>query len=83
MTTKHNNSHPGRGRSHYRDRLAKRGLSKSPRLPDLEDLQRTQERREEATGFPWWTGTESPAEETNPGAERLLKAVFSAEKAGH
>lgn len=76
MSTKHNCPHPERGRSHYRDRLARRGLSKSPVMGSLEHLQGRQERRVQETctrgtdharhecdGFPWWAGRESAEEE--------------------
>lgn len=53
MARKHNTKHLGRGRSHYPERLAKRGLSKAPALADPDQLRRTQQARE-ARGLPPW-----------------------------
>jgi hypothetical protein len=84
MTTKHNCKHPLRGRSHYAARLAARGLSKSPRLEELEVLERRQIRREIETGAPWFVAfTDSAAvvvkdAEPNPKAEALLRDIFGA-----
>lgn len=44
MSRKYNTQHPGRARSRYPQRLAKRGLSKAPALPPLEWLRRKQAR---------------------------------------
>jgi hypothetical protein len=91
VSRKHNTAHPDRGRSHYRDRLTKRGLSKSPRLEDLNTLEWRQERRTiatcyrdhvhnltDCTGQPWWAG---PAEVTQEDpAEALLRNIFTAEE---
>jgi len=84
MTTKYNTKHPDRGRSRYGARLAARGLSKSPRLEDVDTLRDRQERREEATGYPWWSAYAVAAvvtvgeAEPNPKAEALLRDIFGA-----
>lgn len=84
MTTKHNTKHPDRKRSNYPLRLAARGLSKSPRLEELEVLERRQIRREIETGAPWFVAfTDSAAvvvkdAEPNPKAEALLRDIFGA-----
>lgn len=44
MSRKHNTQHPERGRSHYPERLAKRGLTKTPTMPTLDYLRAKQER---------------------------------------
>ena len=71
MSAKHNCKHPDRNKSHYPERLSKRGLSKAPQMEDVEVLRKRQERREEQTGVPWWTGKA----ETE---ERLLEEIFTA-----
>lgn len=55
MSKKRNTKHPDRGRSNYPNRLVKRGLSKTPSMESIETLRKRQERREEETGFPYWT----------------------------
>lgn len=44
MARKHNTKHR-RGRSRYRERLAKRGLNASPRMESAEDLAKRQNKR--------------------------------------
>lgn len=81
MSHKHNIKHPGRAKSRYPLRLAKRGLSKAPVMEDLETLTKRQERRVKDTctlksehdhhdcdGQPWWTGTDH--------AEALLREIL-------
>lgn len=53
--SKHHNKHPQRGKSNYPRRLRKRGLSKAPVMETLEALRVRQQRREDQTGFPFWT----------------------------
>lgn len=58
MSRKHNTKHPERSASHYPERLAARGLRKSPMLAEIEGdsgLRRRQERRAEQTGSPFVT----------------------------
>jgi hypothetical protein len=42
MARKHNTKHRERGRSRYKARLTKRGLSKAPMLSDVDSLRREQ-----------------------------------------
>lgn len=56
MTKKYNGQHPERGRSRYPERLAARGLRKSPMLAEIEGdqgLRRRQERRMKEHGSPF------------------------------
>jgi len=53
MARKHNTRHPERARSRYPQRLARRGLSKSPVMASPENLRTAQERRTRETGSPW------------------------------
>jgi hypothetical protein len=56
MGCKHTVNHKvrfGRGKSNYPARLARRGLSKTPRMESLETLRTRQARRVEQTGGPW------------------------------
>jgi len=87
VTTKHNTKHPLRGRSRYPLRLAARGLAKSPRMEDVEVLQRRQERREEETGHPWFVavsyrleGTDELSPVLAEAGQRLLSDIFSAQE---
>lgn len=45
MSTKHNTTHPSRGKSNYKKRLKKRGLSVAPRLPSLYELRNKSDAR--------------------------------------
>lgn len=56
MSRKHNAPHPMRGRSHYRDRLAKRGYQggAQPHMEDLDTLRLRQQRRTAASVSPFW-----------------------------
>lgn len=45
MTKKFNTKHPDRGRSQYPRRLRDRGLTKAPKLEDVDRLRERQERR--------------------------------------
>ena len=87
MTTKHNCKHPDRKRSNYAVRLARYGLSKSPRLEELEVLERRQNRRVIETcdldhahdvfhcdGYPWLMPSTVPAETIVRSAEPNPKA---------
>jgi hypothetical protein len=58
MARKHNTRHPARARSRYPQRLARRGLSKTPVMASPENLRSTQERRTRETGSPWAQATE-------------------------
>lgn len=88
MTTKHNCKHPDRSKSNYAARLVARGLSKSPRLEELDVLEKRQLRRELETGSPWWVPsqfgqvTADDLDELvttpNPKAEELLRSIFQA-----
>ena len=62
MSGKCNTQHPDRSRSNYPLRLAKRGLTRTPEMESLENLRSRQERREEQTGAPWWTGRDVDTE---------------------
>lgn len=42
MSRKHNTKHPNRGLSNYQDRLARRGLHKTPAMEPLSVLKRRQ-----------------------------------------
>lgn len=54
MSRHHNCPHPDRGRSRYRLRLSRRGLSGSNvRMTPVDDLRKTQEARKRNTGQPW------------------------------
>jgi hypothetical protein len=55
MARKHNTPHLQRGRSHYSERLAKRGVrSTDVLMEDVEDLRRRQDRQLRAAGqIPW------------------------------
>lgn len=61
MSGKYNRPHPDRGRSHYSERLTKRGLSKAPRMEAVDVLRTRQERRIEQFGQPWPTRVEAEA----------------------
>jgi hypothetical protein len=52
MSRKHNGRHPERGRSRYRDRLARRGTAQVA-MPGLDDLRATHAARERRNGHPW------------------------------
>jgi hypothetical protein len=53
MSRKHNTQHPDRGRSHYPDRLAARGLTKAPTMPDLDRLRGRQTSADWLDAHPW------------------------------
>jgi len=53
MSRKHNTQHPGRGRSHYPERLAARGLTKTPTITSVENLRRRQATDEWLAAHPW------------------------------
>ena len=63
MSRKHNGRHQ-RSRSHYRDRLAARGITKGSdvEMPALDDLRKTQQARTRQQGHPWPTLAEREAE---------------------
>lgn len=64
MSKKHNTQHPERSRSRYPQRLAARGLSKTPRMAEIDGsqgLRARQERREEQTGSPFPRASEEVA----------------------
>lgn len=46
MSRKCNTQHPNRGRSHYPERLAARGLTRAPAMPTVESLRSRQSRPE-------------------------------------
>jgi hypothetical protein len=55
MARKHNAKHQ-RSRSHYLERLQRRGQSGATvRMPDVEDLRKTQGARAARQGHPWPT----------------------------
>lgn len=53
MSRKNCCKHPQRGRSHYPERLAKRGLNKTPEMASLTQLRSRQAARERDTGVPY------------------------------
>ena len=67
MSRKHHCKHPMRSRSHYAARLAARGLSKAPELPDVERLRSRQT-------SDWWLAE-------HPEIVANLKAFFEGEQA--
>lgn len=68
MARKHNTKHTQRAGSYYKERLAKRGLSKAPAMQSIDDLRRIQLARKERTGQPWPTIAEIAAEEEEEAA---------------
>jgi hypothetical protein len=61
MSRHHNTRHPDRGRSHYPDRLTRRGLSRAPEMESVENLRSKQEARERRTGSPFPSVSEERA----------------------
>lgn len=59
MSRKHNAPHPDRGRSNYRERLARRGYSSTPTMADPDTLRKRQENEKLRLA---WT-TETPKED--------------------
>lgn len=53
MSRHHNTQHPDRTRSHYPERLDRRGLSKAPAMEPVENLRSRQEARIKKTGSPF------------------------------
>ena len=69
MSRKFNTKHPDRGRK------VKRMFGKLAEIEGRQGLRLRQERRVEATGFPWPTAASAKAE-ANPSAENLLRNIF-------
>lgn len=68
MARKHNAPHPDRGKSRYRERLARRGQSgSSVMMLSVEDLRRIQNARFGRQGD-WWPTAHSDAAEQAGGA---------------
>lgn len=55
MSRKHNAPHPNRGRSNYKERLQRRGLSSTPMMEDPDRLKARQEN--EKLRLAWTTST--------------------------